>query len=98
MVVVVVVVVVVALVAVKVKTAVPNVALAVCAVRIVVKMVVVLEEDVAQRKHVAVVAKMDVVLEDVAPVAFVVASKEDVAMSHVVQKDVVLALIIKKFY
>ena len=67
-------------------------------ITIVVKMAVVLEEDVAQRKHVAVVAKMDVVLEDVAPVAIVVASKEDVAMSHVVQKVVVLALIIKKFY
>ena len=93
-----VVVVVVVLVAVKVKAAVLIVVLAVCAVTTVAKMVVVLEEDVAQRKHVAVVVKMDVVLEDAAPFVIVVASKEVVAMSHVVQKDVVLVLIIKKFY
>ena len=83
---VVVVVVVVVMVAVKVKAAVLIVVLAVCAVTIVVKMVVVLEEDVAQRKHVAVFAKMDVVLEDAAPFVIVVASKEVVAMSHVVQR------------
>jgi hypothetical protein len=61
-------------------------------------MVVVVDEDVAQSKDVAVVAKMDVVLEDVAPFVIVVVSKEDAAMILVVQKDVVLVLIIKKFY
>jgi hypothetical protein len=67
-------------------------------VQTVVKMEVVVEEGVAQSKDVAVVVKMDVVLEDVAPVAIVVVSKEDAAMILVVQRDVALVLNIKKFY
>jgi uncharacterized repeat protein (TIGR01451 family) len=67
-------------------------------VQTVVKMEVVVEEGVAQKQDVAVVVKMDVVLEDVALFATVFVLLEDVAMIPVVQKDVVLVLIIKKFY
>ena len=65
---------------------------------IVVKMVVAVQEDVPQRKDVAVVATMDVVLEDVSPFAIVFVSLEDAAKGLVVQKDVVLVLIIKECY
>ena len=67
-------------------------------VKIVARMGDVLEADAAQNKAVAVVVKMDAVLEDVAPFAIVVASKEDVAKSLVVPKDVVLVLGFKIFY
>ena len=67
-------------------------------VQTVVKMEVVVEEGVAQSKDVAVVVKMDVVLEDVALFAIVFVLLEDVAMIPVVQKDVVLVLTIRKFY
>ena len=84
--------------AVKKKDAVLIAANVVNVVPIVVKMVVVVEEGVAQSKDVAVVVKMDVVLEDVALFATVFVLLEDVAMILVVQRDVVLVLIIKKFY
>ena len=67
-------------------------------VQTVVKMEVVVEEGVAQKQDVAVVVKMDVVLEDVALFATVFVLLEDVAMILVVQKDVALVLNIKKFY
>ena len=65
---------------------------------IVARMGDVVEADAAQNKAVAVVVKMDAVLEDVAPFAIVVASKVDVAKSLVVPKDVVLVLSFKIFY
>ena len=84
--------------AVKKKAAVLIVVNVVNVVRIVVKMVVVVEEGVAQGKDVAVVVKMDAVLEDVVPFVIVVVSKEDAAMILVVQRDAALVLNIKKFY
>ena len=67
-------------------------------VKIVARMGDVLEADAAQNKAVAVVVKMDAVLEDVAPFAIVVASKVDAAKSLVVPKVVVLVLSFKIFY
>ena len=67
-------------------------------VKIVARMGDVVEADAAQNKAVAVVVKMDAVLEDVAPFAIVVASKVDVAKSLVVPKVVVLVLSFKIFY
>ena len=67
-------------------------------VKIVARMGDVVEADAAQNKAVAVVVKMDAVLEDVAPFAIFVALKVDVAKSLVVPKVVVLVLSFKIFY